>query len=286
MSVMAGSIAAAGARARTPCAALTGRRPGSSLVVGTSSKKYRRIAGIVTEHILVTRKGDVTTLTLNRPDAGNRVSTDMAREFTRLFGLAAENGSKLIVLRANGADFCLGRDTTGVAEGGAMTALDIRYHNADPALDFYDSFLATPIPVVGVVRGLADGMGCALAALCDITLAADTARFRVPEMNRDIPPALVMTAFRDRVPRKAIGYLIWSRDEIDAATAREFGIVSKVVPEDALAAETEALCGRLEGNSMASIRMIKEYLNHALDMNRAAAQRFASNLMAAVMASK
>ena len=240
----------------------------------------------MTEQILVARKGDVTILTLNRPDKGNRVSTDMGREMARLCGLAAENGSKLIVLRANGADFCVGRDTAGVAEGGDMTALDIRNHNADPALAFYDSFLATPIPIIGVVHGLADGMGCALAALCDITLAADTARFRVPEMNRDIPPALVMTAFRDRVPRKAIGYLIWSRDEIDAATAREFGIVSKIVPEAALDAELAALCDRLEGNSLESICMIKEYLNNALDMNRAAAQRFASNLMSAVMASK
>ena len=162
----------------------------------------------------------------------------------------------------------------------------VRNNNADPALAFYDAFLATPIPIVGVVQGLADGMGCALAALCDITLAADNARFRVPEMNRDIPPALVMTAFRDRVPRKAIGYLIWSRDEIDAATAREFGIVSKILPADALDGEVEALSARLEGNSMESIRMIKEYLNNALDMDRAAARSFASNLMAAVMSSK
>jgi enoyl-CoA hydratase len=240
----------------------------------------------MTEQILVSRKGDVTTLTLNRPDAGNRVSTEMGRELSRLFGLAAENGSKLIVLRANGADFCLGRDSAGVAATSAHSALDIRDHNADPALAFYDSFLATPIPIIGVVQGLADGMGCALAALCDITFAADTARFRVPEMDRDIPPALVMTAFRDRVPRKAIGYLIWSRDEVDAATAREFGIVSKVVPEAALDAEVTALTERLEGNSPQSIRMIKEYLNHALSMDRPGAQRFASYLMSAVMASK
>ncbi len=238
----------------------------------------------MTEQILVTRNADVTTLTLNRPGEGNRVSTEMGRELTRLFAIAAENGSKMIVLRANGEDFCTGRDTAGVTVGG--TALNIRDRNADPALDFYDSFLRTPVPIIGVVQGLADGMGCALAALCDITIAADTARFRVPEMDRDIPPALVMTAFRDRVPRKAIGYLIWSRDEIDAATAREFGIVSKIVPEGMLDAEVGALCERLSGNSIEALRMIKEYLNNALDMDRAGAARFAANLMSAVMASR
>lgn len=238
----------------------------------------------MTEKILVTRTGDVTTLTLNRTDEGNRVSTEMGQELTRLFETAAQNGSKMIVLRANGPDFCLGRGTVGVAVNG--TALNIRAHNADPALDFYDAFLRTPIPIIGAVHGLADGMGCALAALCDITIAADTARFRVPEMNRDIPPALVMTAFRDRVPRKAIGYLIWSRDEIDAATAREFGIVSKVVPETDLDAEVAALTERLSANSVEAVCMIKEYLNHALDMDRAGASRFAANLMSAVMASR
>lgn len=238
----------------------------------------------MTEQIVVTRVGDVTTLTLNRPDEGNRVSTEMGRELARQFEAAAENGAKMIVLRGNGDDFCLGRGTVGVVASG--TALQIREHNADPALDFYDSFLRVPIPIIGVVHGMADGMGCALAALCDITIAADTARFRVPEMNRDIPPALVMTAFRDRVPRKAIGYLIWSRDEIDAAQAREFGIVSKVVPEADLDAEVDALTARLSANSVEAVCMIKEYLNNALDMDRGAASRFAANLMSAVMASR
>ncbi|MEK9661801.1 MAG: enoyl-CoA hydratase/isomerase family protein [Alphaproteobacteria bacterium] len=241
----------------------------------------------MTERILVSRKGDVTTLTLNRPDDGNRVSTDMGHEFVRLFALAAEDGSKAIVLRGNGADFCLGRDSAGVAAGKqGESALEIRARNADPALAFYDSFLTTPVPIIGAVQGLADGMGAALAALCDITVAADTARFRVPEMERDIPPALVMTAFRDRVPRKAIGYLVWSRDEIDAMAARECGIVNRVVPEAALDAEVDALTGRLEGNSMESIRMIKEYLNNALGMERGAAISYASNLMSATMSSK
>jgi len=241
----------------------------------------------MTEQILVSRSGDVTSLTLNRPDEGNVVSTDMGRELSRLFAAASEDGTKVIVLRANGNDFCIGRDTKGIAVGrGAETALDVRALNAEPALDFYDSFLRTPVPIVGAVQGLADGMGCALAALCDITIAADTARFRVPEMNRDIPPALVMTAFRDRVPRKAIGYLIWSRDEIDAATAREFGIVSKIVPASLLETEVDTLTETLSGNSIEALCMIKEYLNNALDMDRAAASRFAANLMSAVMASR
>ncbi len=236
--------------------------------------------------LLHSRNGDVTTITLNRPTEGNRVSSAMGARLSELFAAASEDGSKAIVLRANGPDFCTGRDTKGLHEDGATTALGIRTNNTDPALRFYDSFLETPIPIIGVVQGMADGMGCALAALCDITIVADNARFRVPEMNRDIPPALVMTAFRDRVPRKAMAYLVYSRDEIDASAAREFGIASKIVPEAELDSAVNELTDRLSENSMAALRLIKEYLNEALHMDRRAAISFASNILSNVMSSR
>ena len=240
----------------------------------------------MTEILLQSKQGDVTILTLNRPDDGNRVSGEMGARLSELFKVASEDGSKVIVLRANGSDFCTGRDTKGLHEDGTTSALGIRENNTDPALRFYNSFLETPIPIIGAIQGMADGMGCALAALCDITIVADNARFRVPEMNRDIPPALVMTAFRDRVPKKAIAYLVYSRDEIDASSAREFGIASKIVPEAELDAAVNELAAKLSENSMVSLHLIKEYLNQALNMDRQAAISFASNILSNVMSSR
>src|SRR5262249_60331431 len=80
---------------------------------------------------------------------------------------------------------------------------DVVFHCCGP-------FRRCEIPVIGVVRGRAFGFGCAIAAVCDITLAADTAKFQVPEMAHNIMPTMVMSALVDRVPRKAMTYLVWS----------------------------------------------------------------------------
>lgn len=239
----------------------------------------------MTEEVLYTKSADVSTVTLNRPSEGNIVSTEMGLKISECFERAASDEAKLIVFRGNGDNFCVGRDVAGLKEHGAATAIGLREANTDPALKFYDSFLTTPIPIVGVVNGWADGMGCALAALCDITIAANTARFRVPEMNRDIPPGLVMTAFQDRVHRKAIAYLVYSRDEINAVTAREYGIVSKVVPPEILDKSVAELSAILSENSISAIKMVKEYLNNALNMDRQAASSYASILLSNVMSS-
>ena len=94
-----------------------------------------------------------------------------------------------------------------------------------------------------------------------------------------------MTAFQDRIQRKAIAYLVYSRDEIDAVTAREFGIVSKVVAPGNLERSVAELSEKISGNSIASIKMVKEYLNNALDMDRQAASSYASILLSNVMSS-
>ena len=97
------------------------------------------------------------------------------------------------------------------------------------------------IPVIGVIKGQALGFGCAIAAVCDITLAADTAKFQVPEMAHNIMPTMVMSALVDRVPRKAMTYFVWSTAFFPASRAREAGIVSEIFPEAELEGALDAL---------------------------------------------
>ncbi|HAM40980.1 MAG TPA: enoyl-CoA hydratase, partial [Candidatus Omnitrophica bacterium] len=94
----------------------------------------------------------------------------------------------------------------------------------------YGAFRRSPIPIVGVVQGRAVGFGCALAALCDITIASDAAKFQLPEMGHNIMPTMAMSALVDRVPRKALMYLVYSTAVIGAERALSFGLVSEVVP--------------------------------------------------------
>jgi enoyl-CoA hydratase/carnithine racemase len=107
--------------------------------------------------------GGITTITLNRADCGNLVSNAMGAEIAGMIDAAA--GSRLIVLRGAGDDFCLGRDGAAMkAQGPLKTAIDVRRGNTEPALFVYSAFRRTTVPVLGVVQGRAIGFGCALAA--------------------------------------------------------------------------------------------------------------------------
>ena len=170
--------------------------------------------------------GDITTITIDKPDNGNRVTNAMAAELGAAIDGAGQ--SKLVILRGAGDVFCLGRDMPPGSEDG--NAMDIRAGNTEPALELFAKFQRCPATIIGVVRGKAVGMGCAMAALCDITLAADDASFQVPEMHRDLPPTLVMWALADRIPRKAAAHMVYSQDPIDATTALTLGLVSRVIP--------------------------------------------------------
>src|SRR5436190_2201578 len=153
----------------------------------------------MSSEILTARKGPVLEITLNRPQIGNAASDAMAVELTKLL-LGAAESSEIVVLRGAGEDFCVGRETMGKRPPGAPPeALELRRRN-DVIFNCYGAFRRCEIPVIGVVRGRAFGFGCAIAAVCDITLAADSAKFQVPEMAHNIMPTMVMSALVDRVP--------------------------------------------------------------------------------------
>jgi enoyl-CoA hydratase len=135
------------------------------------------------------------------------------------------------------------------------------------------------------VRGRAFGFGCAIAAVCDITLAADTAKFQVPEMAHNIMPTMVMSALVDRVPRKAMTYLVWSTAVIEPQRAREAGIVSEVVPAAELDAAVEALCKQIMVAPRPARVGCKDYARAALDMDVAAAIDFARSIHAVINSS-
>ncbi len=229
-------------------------------------------------------EGPVVKLTLNRPDVGNLMTNDMGRQLANMIAAATE--SHLIVLRGGGRDFCLGRELAPAPPGPPPTALDVRRGNTEPVLELYGAFRRSPVPVIGVVAGRAVGLGCALAALCDVTVASSNARFQVPEMRHDIPPCMVMYALLDRVPRKALTHLVYSTVEIDAATALSIGLVSRVVPEAKLEAEVDGFVSMLTKRAPAAVKAVKEFLRSAPAMDDQGAMDFASNLLANVLSSR
>jgi enoyl-CoA hydratase len=238
----------------------------------------------MSNEILTARKGPVLEITLNRPQLGNAASDAMAVELAKLL-LAAGESADIVVLRGAGEDFCVGRETMGKRPPGAPPeAFELRRRN-DVVFNCYGAFRRCEIPVIGVVRGRAFGFGCAIAAVCDITLAADTAKFQVPEMAHNIMPTMVMSALVDRVPRKALTYLVWSTAVVSAQRAREAGIVSEVFPAAELDAAVEALCKQIMQAPRPARVGCKDYARAALDMDVTGAVEYARSIHAVINSS-
>jgi enoyl-CoA hydratase len=234
------------------------------------------------ELILQEREGDITKITINRAEIGNRVSDDMADRLADMID-AASKDSRLILFKGAGREFCLGREVMG-ERGPLPEAYDLR-GKFEVIFKLYGAFRQSPVPLIAVVQGKAIGFGCALAALCDITIASDEARFQLPEMGHNIMPTMAMSALVDRVQRKAIMYLVYSTEEIDAEKALTFGLVSTVVPAADLDGAVETLVEALKKSPMPAVKAVKEYARSALNMDIQAATDFARNLHATINSS-
>jgi enoyl-CoA hydratase len=221
----------------------------------------------------------ITTISLNREDIGNRVSDEMAASLAAMINSAAQC-SQAIVLRGQGSDFCLGREVFGHQLEG-QEAYDLRT-DVTPIFDLYSALRNSPVPTIAVVQGYAKGFGCALAAVADITLASDTAKFQFPEMAHHIMPTMAMSSLVDRVALKALMYLIYSTEEIDAARAAEMGLISKVVASEQLDAQLAELLNHINKAPLTAIKAVKEYAQAAQTMDVSNATNYAKNLHAVV----
>lgn len=217
--------------------------------------------------LLVEQDGGVLRVTLNRAsDCG--MTDPMAIAFARVVNEAHQHAD-IVVLRSNGRDFCTGRsrgDNPTPPPSGPLDAYK-RRDEYDPIFNCYWAIRRSPIPVVGVIKGRAMGFGLAIASLCDVSFAADSATFNIPEMNHNIMPTMVMSAVFDRLNRNAILWLTYSCDYIDAQRAMTYGIVSTVVAEARLDAEVAAFEKKMLSTPRPAILGLKEYLRVAPTMD-------------------
>lgn len=228
--------------------------------------------------------GPILRITLDCPERGNAASDEMVAELTRLIA-TADDAIDLIVLRGAGSDFCLGRSRMGARRPVEPEALE-RRGTTEVVFGLYRAIRNAKVPVVCGVQGKAIGFGCALAAICDITVATADARFSTPEMEHAVLPTVVMSTFIDRMSRKGLNYLIYSSAEIGADRALSFGFVSEIVPAGDLDSALDHLCSMMLKAPSIAIRGAKEYMRTAADMPIEGAIDFARNLHATINSSR
>jgi enoyl-CoA hydratase len=237
----------------------------------------------MSDFIKLSRDGAVVSITIDRPADGNVLTLDMLRALTARLKDAGMSDAKVIALRSNGNDFCKGRDGKGGPQN--PTALVMRDQILQPILDVYDALANVPQPVVCAVQGAAHGFGCAMATAAEVTIAADCATFKLPEMTHNLPPTLAISALMTKVPRKAIAWLVYTMAELDARTAQSLGIVSSVVPHAQLDAAMTATLKFMTSRTTASLVAVKDYLRSAPMMEPKGAAAYGAALLSGVLTS-
>lgn len=228
----------------------------------------------------------LSTITLSRPETGNKLTGGDLVDLAAAVRKAGEDETvKIILVQAEGEMFCAGRDP-GPKRQTPPTALELRDAVTQPIMNLYAAVRGAPVPVLCAVQGDARGFGCAFAAQCDITIASSSARFSLPELDVNLPPTLAISALLRKVPPKAIARLVYTRDDISAAEAYSFGIVSQVVERAELEASVKEIVGKLTSRPRTALATVKEYLWTALETDSRAAARLAENMISVAMTAR
>jgi enoyl-CoA hydratase len=214
------------------------------------------------EFITTEVKGRVALVTLNRPKQLNALAPRLMQELgAALYGFDADDGVGAILITGNDKAFAAGADIGAMKDFDFQHAFKSNYITRD-----WEHIRNVRKPVIAAVAGYALGGGCELAMMCDIVIAAESAKFGQPEINLGILPGSGGT---QRMPRaigkaKAMDMCLTAR-MMDAAEAERSGLVSRVVPNDKLMDEAMAVAEKIAAYSLPVVMLIKESVNRAYE---------------------
>ena len=215
----------------------------------------------------------VARVTLARPEIANRIDARFLRELTDACETIGANETvSVTLLTADGGDFCAGWDAE-------LTA--------DLALDPFGPFASLPTPVIAAVQGATLSAGLELALACDVRIAAEDARFGLPEVSTG---GLPMAGGSQRLPR-LVGRSIATAmlllgEELNTEAAYRAGLVSRVVPSKQLASEAEALAQRIASHGPLALRYAKEAIYQGSELSLDQALRYELDLSVILQTTK
>lgn len=207
----------------------------------------------------------VSVITLNRPDKLNAISPELMRQLLDAFARADDDpATSVVLLRAEGRSFCAGYDIGAGPANPDWRSDPIKAHkHLAPQLEFEMTPWNMKKPVIASVQGHVMGGGCELVMLCDLTIAADNASFGEPEVRfSSVGPAIVMPAI---IGYKKARELLYFGDAIGAETARELGMVNRIVPLAELRDKSLAWAKRLALISPEALYATKLAINRGAD---------------------
>ncbi|WP_024356313.1 enoyl-CoA hydratase [Leucobacter chironomi] len=225
-------------------------------------------------------QGRVATITLHRPEALNALNSTLVRELIEAaLAFDADPGIGAIVITGSERAFAAGADIKEMAERGYA---DMYLGGPFPG---WGGFERMRTPVIAAVAGFALGGGCELAMMCDIIIAAHTAKFGQPEINLGVLPGF---GGSQRLPRAIGKYkaaeMVLTGRLMGAEEAERSGLVSRVVPADELLAEAAQTAETIASKSLPAVYAAKEALQVAQETPLSEGLRFERQAFAAAFA--
>jgi len=207
--------------------------------------------------VIYEKREGIGYITLNRPQVLNVYNVQMRDELYEILGAIREDPEvRVAVFRGSGERaFCAGADLSEfLTAPSPVVARQVRWER-----DIWGRFLSMPQPLIAALHGYVIGSGIEIALCCDLRVAAEDARFRVPEVALGIIPAAGATQTLPRaIGRAKTLEALLTSDWLDAAEAHRVGLVNQVVPRAELLPSAERMAKRIVSRSPALIRGIKE----------------------------
>jgi enoyl-CoA hydratase/carnithine racemase len=232
---------------------------------------------LLREHV-----GDIAVLTLNRPDTRNSLSEGLIAAMTAaLRDIHDDAGVRAVVIAANGSAFSAGHymkeftSRRSDADGGRAYFAEIM----TACSTMMQAIVHLPKPVVAAVQGVATAAGCQLVASCDLAIASEAATFATPGVDIGLFCSTPMVALSRNIPRKQAMEMLLTGEPISAATARDIGLVNRVVPAGSERDAAIALAQQIALKSAYTIKIGKEAFYRQAEMSLAEAYRYASEVM-------
>jgi len=200
----------------------------------------------------------ITVVTLNRPERRNSLTIELLNELIAAINVASDQADeRVLILRGAGAAFCTGLDLKQAADSkkAQMTAELV----AKTLITLAETRLVT----IAAVHGAAVAGGAGIMSACDFVVAAEKTKIGYPEVRRGLVAGLVMTFLRRQVGERNMRELVFGGELIDAARAREIGLVNRVVPPNELMNEAQKFADSiLQGapNALAQTKRLIEEL--------------------------
>ena len=187
--------------------------------------------------ILVSISGQVTTVSLNRPEKRNALNVALLKGLTEAVHAAeSDPHQRVLVVRGEGAAFCAGLDLTEASNP------EMAETSAGLIAESLKALSSSRLVTIASVHGAAIAGGAGLMSACDFAIAAQGTKIGYPEVRRGLVAAQVMTFLRRQLHERDARYLLLTGELVDAARAQAMGLVTWVAPEKDLAKEVQHVC--------------------------------------------